>query len=66
MAVSSITNASTVKNKRLILKYGKCPKVSITKVSDKMAYANSVAADQTAPEGLINQCLHCLLVHKVY
>ena len=33
-----------------ILYYGKCPKNSNTKVSDKMTYANSVDPDQTAPE----------------
>ena len=32
-------------------KYGKCPKISNTKVSDKMTYANSADPDQTAPEG---------------
>ena len=30
--------------------YGKCPKNSNTKASDKMTYANSVDPDQTAPE----------------
>ena len=34
-------------------KYGKCPKISYNKVSDKMAYANSVDPDQTAPEGAV-------------
>ena len=33
--------------------YGKCPKISYTKVSDKIAYANSADPDQTAPEGAI-------------
>ena len=33
--------------------YGKCPKISYTKVSDKMAYANSADPDQTAPEGAV-------------
>ena len=28
--------------------YGKCPKISYTKVSDKMAYANSADPDQGA------------------
>ena len=28
---------------------GKCPKIPYTKVSDKMAYANSADPDQTAP-----------------
>ena len=31
-----------------IVSYGKCPKISNTKVSDKMTYANSVEPDQTA------------------
>ena len=34
-------------------KYGKCPKNSNTKASDKMTYANSVDPDQTAPEGAV-------------
>ena len=29
--------------------YGKCPKISNTKVSDKIVYANSADPDQTAP-----------------
>ena len=33
-------------------KNGQCPKISNTKVSDKMIYANSADLDQTAPEGL--------------
>ena len=33
--------------------YDQCPKISYTKVSDKMAYANSVDHDQTAPEGAV-------------
>ena len=33
--------------------YGKYPKISNTKVPDKMAYANSVDPDQTAPEGAV-------------
>ena len=33
--------------------YGKCPKNSNTKVSDKMTYANSADPDQTAPEGAV-------------
>ena len=33
--------------------YSKCPKISNTKVSDLMAYANSVDPDQTAPEGAV-------------
>ena len=43
------------KNKHLILifGYGKCPKISYTKVSDKMALANNADPDQTAPKGVI-------------
>ena len=33
--------------------YGKCPKITNTKVSDKMPYANSAYPDQTALEGAI-------------
>ena len=33
--------------------YGKYPKHSNTKTSDKMTYANSVDPDQTAPEGAV-------------
>ena len=33
--------------------YCKCPKISNTKASDKMTYANSVDPDQTAPEGAV-------------
>ena len=32
--------------------YGKSPKISYTKVSDKMSHANSVDPNQTAPEGI--------------
>ena len=32
-------------------KYSKCPKISNTKVSEKMTYANSADPDQTAPKG---------------
>ena len=32
---------------------GKCPKILNTKVSDKMANANSADPDQTAPEGAV-------------
>ena len=35
--------------------YDKCPKISNTKVSDKMANANSADPDQTAPS---DQGLH--------
>ena len=31
--------------------YGECLKISYTKVSDKMEYANSVDPNQTAPSG---------------
>ena len=40
----------------IISVYGKYPKISNTKWSDKMAYANSADPDQTAPD----QGLHCL------
>ena len=33
--------------------YSKCPKLSYTKVSDKVAYANSADPDQTAFEGAV-------------
>ena len=33
--------------------YGKCPKNSNTKASDKMTYANSADPDQTAPSGAV-------------
>ena len=35
------------------LGYGKCPKISKTKLSYEMTYANSVDPDQTAPEGAV-------------
>ena len=35
------------------MQYGKCPKNSNTKASDKMTYTNSVDPDQTAPEGAV-------------
>ena len=41
--------------------YGKCPTVLYTKVSDKMAYANSVDPDQEP----FDQGLHCLPFHLV-
>ena len=31
--------------------YCKCPKISYTKVADKMAYTNRADPDQTVPEG---------------
>ena len=37
----------------VIIIYGKCPKILYTKVSHKMAYANSEDTDQTAPEGAV-------------
>ena len=33
--------------------YGECPKISNTKVSEKMTYTNSADPDQTAPEGAV-------------
>ena len=41
-------------------RYGKCPKISNTKVADKLAYANMNDSDQTAPEDQSEQSLHCL------
>ena len=38
-----------VRNVFLQPEYGKCPKILYTKVANKMAYANSVDPDQTAP-----------------
>ena len=32
--------------------YSNCPKISYTKVSDKMAYANNMDANQIAPEAV--------------
>ena len=42
-----------LKKQNKINKYGKCPKNSNTKASDKMTCANSVNPDQTAPEGAV-------------
>ena len=36
-----------------LIQYGNCSKISYTKVSNKMAYANSADQDQTAPEGAV-------------
>ena len=36
-----------------IIIYTKCPKISNTKVSDKMTYANSADLDQAAPSGAV-------------
>ena len=33
--------------------YGQCPKISYTKVSDKMAYENSADPDQTGTESSV-------------
>ena len=41
------------------MQYSKCLKISYSKVSDKMAYANSVDPEQTVPD----QGLHCLPFH---
>ena len=40
-------------NFSLYSSYGKCPKISNTKLSDKMTYANSADPDQTAPSGAV-------------
>ena len=39
-------------------KYGKCPKILLTKVSDKMAHEQSSDPDQQSDLGL-----HCLPFH---
>ena len=44
--------------------YGKCPKILYGKVSDKMAYANSVDPDQTAQQQS-DLGLYCLQFHYV-
>ena len=43
----------------LLYDYGKCPKISYTKVPDEMAYANSADTDQTAPCNLIRVYTVC-------
>ena len=42
--------------------YGKCLNILYRKASDKMAYANSLDPDQTAPD----QGLDCLPFHEVF
>ena len=37
----------------MIIIYGKCCKISNTKVSDKMTYANSADPDQAVPSGAV-------------
>ena len=44
--------------------YGKCPIISFTKVSDKMAYANGADPDQILKEQS-DQGLHCLAFHSL-
>ena len=44
-------------------KYGKCPKILNTKVSNKMTYANSADPEQTALKEQSDQGLHCLPFH---
>ena len=46
--------------------YGKCPKISYTKVSDKMIYTNIADPDQIAPEGAIWSGSTCLPVGFYY
>ena len=40
--------------------YGKCPNISFTKVSDKIAYTEQSDHDE------IDQGLHCLPIYKVF
>ena len=49
----NVVRCCGVKIFRIIVQYGKYPKISYTKVSDKVAYANSEGPDQTAPEGAV-------------
>ena len=56
----------TMEHKTEIYTNSKCPKISYTKVYDKIAYANSVDPDQTTPEEQSDQGLHCLLFHLVF
>ena len=46
--VSSLFSLKNNKKKKYV-----CPKITNTKVSDKMTYANSADLDQTAPEGAV-------------
>ena len=62
-----IVNLNQDQYTQLLLEYGKCPKISYTKVADKMPYANTADPDQTAPEGAVcSQGLHCLPFHYVF
>ena len=45
------------------MKYSKCPKISYTKVANKLAYANSADPDQTAPLEQSDLGLHYLPLH---
>ena len=51
--VMNLINGDSSRYKCKYQAYGKCPKLSNTKVSDKMTYANSADPDQTAPEGAV-------------
>ena len=50
---ADICQSSRKGNYVAYLGYSKCPKISYTKVSDKMVYANNAAPDQTAPSGAV-------------
>ena len=45
--------STLLSNDKAVYYYGKHPKISYTKVSDKMGFANSTGPDQTAPEGAV-------------
>ena len=45
----------TTQNTALLNTCRKCPKISYTKVSNKLAHANSVDPDQMAPGGAVDQ-----------
>ena len=46
--------------------YGKCPKISYTKVANKMAYANSADPHQTVPEGGLIRVYTVCLFNKYF
>ena len=49
-----------------IYKYGKCGKISNTKVSDKMTYPNNADQAQTAPCSLIRVYTVCHSTKYIY
>ena len=53
MKTSPLLRRAFVHPKCCLSYYSKCHKILCAKASDKMAYANSVDPDQTAPEGAV-------------